>query len=115
VKTVDGQSNERLVLDGEWFEKLRGGQSKTRIPASSFRRATWQDIDRRKGLFGGGRESLVQVTLEFDGGPAVGFLADAAKRTDLEAIVAGLEAARTAKDSTSGPLAGPPDRIQGAA
>jgi hypothetical protein len=42
---VDGQSNERLVLDGEWFEKLRGGQSKTRAPASSFRGVAWKDID----------------------------------------------------------------------
>jgi len=76
--------------------KLRGGQSKTRVPASSFRRATWQDIDRRKGLFGGGRESLVQLTLEFDGGPVVGFVAESEKRPALEAIVAGLESARIA-------------------
>ena len=91
---VDGQSNERLVLDGEWFEKLRGGQSKTRVPASSFRRAECKDIDRRTRLFGGGRETLVQVTLEFEGSPFVGFVAAADKRPQLEAIIAGLDAAR---------------------
>jgi hypothetical protein len=91
---VDGQSNERLALDGEWFEKLRGGQSKTRVPATSFRRASWQDIERKTKLFGGEREQLVQVTLEFDGGPVVGFVTSADKRSELEAIVAALEAAR---------------------
>ncbi|GAA1737769.1 hypothetical protein [Luedemannella helvata] len=92
---VDGQSNERLVLDGEWFEKLRGGQSKTRVPAASFRGAAWQDIARRTRLFGGEREHLVQVTLTFEGGPFVGFVTDAAKRPQLEQLVNQLEAART--------------------
>jgi hypothetical protein len=91
---VDGQSNERLVLDGEWFEKLRGGLSKTRVPASSFRGASWRDIDRKTKLFGGEREILVEVTLQFEGGPFVGFVAAADKRRDIEAIVAGLESAR---------------------
>jgi len=93
---LDGQSNERLVLDGEWFEKLRGGQSKTRVPASSFRSATWADIDRKVRLFGGEREHLVQVTLQFEGGPVVGFVTAAEKRPELEKIVAGLKAARGA-------------------
>lgn len=91
--SIDGQSNEQLVLDGEWFEKLRGGQSKTRVPASSFKSATWNDIERRTKLFGGEREKLVQVTLVFEGGPAVGFMTDAGKRPQLEKIVAGLAAA----------------------
>ncbi|NUO58042.1 MAG: hypothetical protein HOV71_09430 [Hamadaea sp.] len=90
---VDGQSNERLVLDGEWFEKLRGGASKTRVPASSFRGAQWSEIERRTRLFGGGKERLVQLTLSFDGGPFVGFVADEGKRAELEAMVARLEAA----------------------
>ncbi|WP_218576913.1 hypothetical protein [Phytohabitans rumicis] len=92
---MDGQANERLVLDGEWFEKLRGGQSKTRLPASSFLDAAWKDIDRRVRLFGSEREQLVQVTLRFADGPFVGFVTAAAKRSQVEAIVAGLEAART--------------------
>ncbi|MEU8006227.1 hypothetical protein AB0B66_34140 [Catellatospora sp. NPDC049111] len=92
---VDGQSNERLVLDGEWFEKLHGGQSKTRVPSSSFRSVTWQDIDRRVRLFSSEREQLVSVMLSFEGGPFVGFVAPADKRPQLEAIVAGLEVART--------------------
>lgn len=91
---VDGQSNERLVLDGEWFEKQRGGTPKTRVPAASFRGAQWKDIERRVKLFGSEKERLVQVTLSFEGAPFVGFVTEAEKRSQLEAIVAGLEAAR---------------------
>ncbi len=91
---IDGQSNERLVLDGEWFEKLRGGHSKTRVPASSFRGVTWEDIERKTRLFGGERDQLVQVSLQFEGGPVVGFVTAAEQRPELEKIVAGLEAAR---------------------
>ena len=59
-------------------------------------RQAWKDIDRRVRLLGSEREQLVQVTLEFDGGPFVGFIAAAEKRPQLEAIVAGLETARGA-------------------
>jgi hypothetical protein len=90
---VDGQSNERLVLDGEWFEKQRGGLSKTRVPAASFRGAQWADIAQRTKLFGGDKQHLVQVTLTFDGGPIVGFITDARRRSELEALVAELDAA----------------------
>ncbi|MFB9177795.1 hypothetical protein ACFFX1_06575 [Dactylosporangium sucinum] len=93
---VDGQSNERLVLDGGWLEKLRGGRPVTRTPASSYRGAQWKDLERRVTLFGREKERLVQVTLTFEGGPFVGFVTDAAKRPELEAIVDGLEAARSA-------------------
>jgi hypothetical protein len=96
VIIVDGQSNERLVLDGGWLEKLRGGHSVTRTPASSFQGAQWKDLERRTTLFGREKQALVQVTLSFEGGPFVGFVTDAAKRPDREAIVNGLEAARSA-------------------
>ncbi|GAA2393901.1 hypothetical protein GCM10010170_107340 [Dactylosporangium salmoneum] len=96
VIVVDGQSNERLILDGGWLEKQRGAQPVTRTPASSFRGAQWKDLERRVKLFGREKEQLVQVTLTFEGGPFVGLITDAAKRPELEAIVAGLEAARSA-------------------
>lgn len=94
--TVDGESNERLVLDGEWFEKQRGGESKSRLAAASFRSADWKDVERRKKLFGGEKEKLVQVTLTFEQPPFVGFTTTADKRPQLEAIVSGLEAAAKA-------------------
>lgn len=91
---VKGQSNEALVLDGEWFEKQRGGMPKTRLPAATFLSADVQEVERRKKLFGGGREQLVQATLRFDGGPFVGFVTGAERRAELDAILAGLAAAR---------------------
>ena len=93
---VEGQSNESLVLDGEWFEKQRGGEPKSRLAAASFRSVEWKEIERRKKLFGGEKEQLVQVTLTFEQPPFVGFVTEAAKRPKLEEIVAGLEAARSA-------------------
>lgn len=90
--SVDGQSNERLVLDGEWLEKQRGGEPKARLPVSSFRGVEWQEVERRKKLFGGKKEKLVQVTLTFEQPPFVGFVTSAEKRPQLEAIVSGLEA-----------------------
>ena len=92
---VDGQSNERLVLDGDWFEKQRGGRSVTRTPASTFRGAQWNSIERRVSLFGREKERLVQVTLTFDGAGFVGFVTEEAKRPALEAIVEGLAAAQS--------------------
>lgn len=89
---VDGQSNERLVLDGAWFEKQRGGRSVTRAPAVTFRGAQWNDIERRVSLFGREKERLVQVTLTFEGSGFVGFITEEARRPALQALVAGLEA-----------------------
>jgi hypothetical protein len=87
---VKGQSDEALVLDGDWFEKQRGGMPKTRLPAATFLSVDVQEVERRKKLLGGGREQLVQATLRFDGGPFVGFVTGAERR----AILAGLAAAR---------------------
>jgi hypothetical protein len=96
VIIVDELSNERLILDGAWLEKQRGGHSVTRVPAASFRGVQWKDVERRTSLFGREKEQLVQVTLSFEGGPFVGLLAAAGKRPDLESLVHGLEAARSA-------------------
>lgn len=93
---VNGQSNESIVLDGEWFEKLRGAESKARIPASSFVSVDLKEIERRKKLFGGEKEHLVQATFQFDGGPFVGFITGAEHRPRIEEIVSGLEKARDA-------------------
>ncbi|CAM3173858.1 hypothetical protein [Williamsia muralis] len=98
---IRGLSNETVVLDGEWFEKLRGGTSKTRLPAASFVSAEVKEIDRRKKLFGGDREQLIQVTLTFDRPPFVGLMTPATNREKVDALLAGLAAAR---DSTQRPM-----------
>ena len=91
---VDGLNNESLVLDGEWLEKLRAGEPKAKLPASSFKQADVQEIDRRKKLFGGEKEHLIQVTLTFEQPPFIGFTVPEEKREQLQALLAGLEAAR---------------------
>ena len=93
---VDGESNERLVLDGEWLEKQRMGQPKARIPASSFRSAEWKEFSKRKKLFGGEKVEMVQVVLTFEKPPFIGFITENEKRAPLEEIVAGLEKAAAA-------------------
>jgi len=93
---VDGESNESLVLDGEWFEKQRGGEPKTRLPAASFRSVEWKEFEKKTRLFGGEKVPMVQVTLTFETPPFVGFVTEAEKRPQLEAIVAGLESASSA-------------------
>jgi hypothetical protein len=52
VLSVQGESNESLVLDGEWFEKQRGAEQKARLAASSFRSVEWKEFEKRKKLFG---------------------------------------------------------------
>ncbi|MGE0067855.1 MAG: hypothetical protein AB7T48_10955 [Solirubrobacterales bacterium] len=94
--SVEGESNESLVLDGEWFEKQRGGEPKARLAASSFQQAEWKDFEKRTKLFGGEKVAMVQVTLTFAQPPFVGFVTDAEKRPQLEAFVAGLQAAAAA-------------------
>jgi hypothetical protein len=94
VLSVQGESNESLVLDGEWFEKQRGGEPKARLAAASFRSVEWKDFEKRKKLFGGAKQAMVQVTLTFETPPFVGFITEAENRPALEEIVSGLEAAR---------------------
>jgi hypothetical protein len=94
VLSVQGESNESLVLDGDWFEKQRGGEPKARLAASSFRSVEWKEFEKRKKLFGGEKQAMVQVTLTFETPPFVGFITEAENRPALEAIVTGLEAAR---------------------
>jgi hypothetical protein len=95
--SVQGESNESLVLDGEWFEKQRGGEPKARLEAASFRSVEWKDFEKKTKLFGGEKVKMVQVTLTFERPPFVGFVTEAEKRPQLEAIVAGLEAASSAR------------------
>jgi hypothetical protein len=94
VISVNGQSNETIVLDGEWFEKLRGGDPKTKVPAASFVSVETKSIERKKKLFGGEREALFQATFRFEGGPFVGFITGAENADKVKQIIAGLEQAR---------------------
>ena len=93
---VNGLHNESLVLDGEWFEKLRAGEPKAKLPASSFKSAEVTEIERRKKLFGGEKEQLIQVMLTFEEPPFIGFtVAEPRSARELDALLGALEAARS--------------------
>ena len=94
--SVDGESNETLVLDGEWLEKQRMSQPKARQPIASFKQAEWKEFEKRKKLFGGEKVKMVQLVLTFEKPPFYGFITEAENRPRLEEIVAALEAARSA-------------------
>ena len=91
---VDGINNESLILDGEWVEKQRGGAPRARIPASSFKSVELKEFDRRKKLFGGEREQLVQAVLTFEQPPFLSLTVTADKRAQLDELLAKLDAAR---------------------
>ena len=91
---VKGINHESIVLDGRWVEKLRAGQSKKRIPASSLRDAKLNDASRKKYVLFGEREELVQVVLMFDTG--MGLIVPAGKRSEVDRLVQELEKAKAA-------------------
>ncbi len=97
VLSVSGESNESLVLDGAWLEKQRGGEPKARLEAAGFRSAEWKEFEKRTKLFGGEKVAMVQLVLTFEKPPFVGLVTEAEKRPQLEAIVAGLEAASSSR------------------
>jgi hypothetical protein len=94
VLRVKGINNETLVLDGEWLEKLRGNEPRAKLPASSFRSAELKEFDRRKKLFGGEREQLIQAVLTFAEPPFLGITIPAENRGELDELIAKLESQR---------------------
>ncbi|MGA7396489.1 MAG: hypothetical protein WBW62_03480 [Solirubrobacterales bacterium] len=90
---VDGKSHDTLVLDGEWFEKLRHGQQRMRLPASTFVSVETDVFERRKKLFGGDKEQLIRTAFRFDA-HLVGFVTEVENQAAVQEIIAGLEAAR---------------------
>ena len=53
-----------------------------------------KEFDRRKKLFGGEREQLVQAVLTFEQPPFLSFTVTADKRAQLDELLAKLDAAR---------------------
>jgi hypothetical protein len=88
-----GINNETLVLDGAWLEKLRGNDAVARVPAADYRGLEVKDVNRRKKLFGGEREELLQLTI--DVGTFIGFTAPGEKGDQVDELHAELERTRT--------------------
>lgn len=60
---IDGINGESIVIDGVWVEKLRANTSTGRKPADRYAGTDVKEFSRRKRLFGGGREDLLQLTV----------------------------------------------------
>ena len=60
---LHGINGESLVFDGDWIEKLRVGNSRARNPISSYSQTTMNEFSRRKKLFRGEKEQLIQLVV----------------------------------------------------
>jgi hypothetical protein len=58
---IDGINGESIVVDGNWVEKLRTNTSRGRNPADKYSGTDIKAISRRKKIFGGEKEELLQV------------------------------------------------------
>lgn len=89
---IDGINGESIVIDGVWVEKLRTNNSIGRNPADKYAGTDIAEISRRKKLFGGEREHLLQLTINV--GTFYSLIVPAEKRADVDALVRELDAAK---------------------
>lgn len=94
--TLEGINGESLVLDGEWIEKLRVGDSRARNPVSSYHDTTVNEFTRRKKVFFGEKEPLLQLVVSCQN--HMGLTVSAEKRAEVDHFVAELEKAKAATD-----------------
>jgi hypothetical protein len=85
-------NGESIVVDGSWVEKLRSGSSRGRNPADQYAGTEIKEISRRKKLFGGDKEELLQVLVNV--GTYYSLTVPAERRAEVDALVAELETAR---------------------
>ena len=89
---IDGIDGESIVVDGNWVEKLRTNTSRGRNPADRYSGTQIKEFSRRKKLFGGEKEQLLQVIVNV--GTFYSLNVPAERRSDVDALVAELEKAR---------------------
>lgn len=89
---IDGINGESIVIDGVWVEKLRANNSVGRNPADKYSGTDVKEFSRRKKLFGGEREQLVQLTIGI--GSFFSLVVPADKRAEIDALLTELDAAR---------------------
>lgn len=94
LKGINGES---LVLDGEWVEKLRLGNSRARNPVSSYRETSTNEFSRRKKLFRGEKEQLIQIVVSCQN--HMSLIVPAEQRAEVDRFVAELE--RASKESSA--------------
>lgn len=89
---IDGINGESIVIDGVWVEKLRANNSIGRNPADKYAGTEVKEFSRRKKLFGGDREELLQLTISV--GTFYSLMVPADRRAEVDALLAELKAAR---------------------
>ena len=89
---IDGMNGESIVVDGSWVEKLRSGSSRGRNPADQYAGTEIKEISRRKKLFGGEKEELLQVLVNV--GTYYSLTVPVERRAEVDALLAELEKAR---------------------
>jgi hypothetical protein len=89
---IDGINGESIVVDGNWVEKLRSGSSRGRNPADQYTDTRIEELTRRKRLFGGEKEHLLQVIVNV--GTFYSLMVPAERRGEVDALIAELEQAR---------------------
>ncbi len=92
--TLEGLAGESIVLDGEWIEKLRLGNSRARNPVSSYTGTRTSELTRRKKILFGEKEHLIQVIVSCQNHMAL--MVPAERKAEVDAFVAELERAKTA-------------------
>lgn len=85
------------MVDGNWVSKLRAGTEQRRNPADQYGGTDIKEISRRKKLFGGEKEQLLQVTVNV--GTFLTLLVSAEARDKVDQLVAELQRARDAAAS----------------
>jgi hypothetical protein len=94
---IDGINGESIVVDGNWVEKLRTNTSRGRNPADKYSGTDIKEISRRKKIFGGEKEELLQVIVNV--GTYYSLTVPAEKRAEVDALIAELEKARDSATS----------------
>ena len=89
---IDGINGESIVIDGVWVEKLRANNSIGRNPADKYSGTDIKELSRRKKLFGSEKEHLLQLTISV--GTFYSLIVPAEKRSEVDALLAELDAAR---------------------
>jgi hypothetical protein len=97
VFRIDGINGESIVVDGNWVEKLRSGSSRGRNPADQYAGTQIKEISRRKKLFGGEKEELLQVIVNV--GTYYMLTVPAEERAEVDTLIAELEKARDSASS----------------
>ena len=89
---IDGIDGDSIVVDGNWVEKLRAGSSRGRNTADQYSGTQVKEFSRRKKLFGGEKEQLLQVIVSV--GTFYSLNVPAERRAEVDALIFELEKAR---------------------